>query len=84
MVSTLDAAAPLQSDAQVTLARRLNQVVRVMSPGSNVDALVPSISVNPDTSLVVDCCHLYSKVPLRPDAPDWLVIIAGLNGIHPV
>jgi hypothetical protein len=81
---TLLAAAPVQSAEQVTLAKRLNQVVTVNAPASYVAALLEAISAKPALLLVVDDCHLYSKVPVSPLAAALLVNAAGLNGEVPL
>ena len=47
-------------------------------------ALLEAISLKPAPLLVVDDCHLYSKVPLSPLAAALLVKAAGLNGLVPL
>ena len=82
--NTLLSAAPVQSAEHDTLANRLNQVVTVNAPASYVAALLEDISLKPALLLVVDDCHLYSKVPVSPLADALLVNAAGLNGEVPL
>jgi len=42
------------------------------------------MSAKPELLLVVDDCHLYSKVPVSPLAAALLVNAAGLNGLVPL
>ena len=54
-----DLAAPRESDLQPTQARRLNHVVAVNeSVGVKVSEFADAISLKPETSSVVDNCHL--------------------------
>ena len=46
--------------------------------------LAPEISEKPLDELVVDDCHLYSKVPVYPTAPAVLVNSAGSKGEEPL
>ena len=82
--NTLLATALLQSAEQVTLAKRLNHVVCVNAPASYVSELVEVISLKSVVALVVDDCHLYSKVPNCPLTATVLVNAAGLIGLIPL
>ncbi len=44
--------------------------------------LLLAISLNPELELVVDDCHLYSRVPVLPEAPAELVNADGVVLIH--
>jgi hypothetical protein len=81
---TLLATAPVQFAEQDTLAKRLNQVVWVNAPAVYVAALLEVISLKPVVALVMDDCHLYSKVPVCPLAATLLVNAAGVNGLVPL
>ena len=82
--NTLLATAPVQSAEQLTRAKRLYHVVTVNEPASYVSVLLDEISVKPVVVLVVEDCHLYSKVPDCPLAATVLVKVAGSNGLVPL
>lgn len=82
--STLLSTAPVQSDLQSTLANRLNQVVWLSEPASYVAELLDAISLKPVLLLVIEYCHLYSKVPVWPVGEALLVNAAGSNGAVPL
>ncbi len=81
---TFELAAVVQSLLQVTLASLLNQVVLVRAAGSYVVEVAPVISENPVVELVVEDCHLYSRVPVCPVGSEVLVNALGLKGEVPV
>lgn len=76
--STFEATAPVQSCMQSTLASLLYQVVWVMAPGLYEAELLTAISVKPVLLLTVDCCHLYSRVPVCPVGTAMLFKAAGV------
>ena len=82
--NTLLSTAPVQSTAQDTLAKRLNQVVWVNALAVYVAELLEAISAKPALLLVVEDCHLYSIVPVSPLAAALLVNAAGVNGLLPL
>jgi len=82
--NTLLATAPVKSAEQLTLAKRLNQVVWVNAPAVYVSTLLDAMSTKPELLLVVDDCHLYSIVPISPLAAALLVKAAGVNGLVPL
>ena len=84
ILTTFDSAAPGQSDLQLTLATRLNQVVCVMAPGLYDDESLPGISVKPELLPVVDSCHLYSSVPACPFGETRLIRGEGVKPSQPV
>ncbi len=84
ILTALEVAAVVQSLLQVTLASLLNQVVLVSAAGSYVVEVAPEISEKPDVELVMEDCHLYSRVPVCPVGRDVLVKALGLNGEVPV
>ena len=81
--STLLSAASVQL-AQVDRASRLNQVVCVSAPALYVSVVAPTMSLKPALPLVVDDCHLYSRVPVCPLAATLLVKAAGSKGELPL
>lgn len=82
--TTLLSAAPVQSDEQETRANRLYQVVCVRAPASYVSELLDAMSLKSALLLVVDDCHLYSKVPECPPGAALLVKAAGSKGELPL
>jgi hypothetical protein len=64
ILTAFELAAVFQSLLQVTLASLLNQVVLVSAAGSYVVEVAPVISEKPDVELVMEDCHLYSRVPV--------------------
>ena len=70
-------AAPVQSLVQSARANRLYQLVAESITGVYVSALLVDISLNPLDELVVDTCHLYSSVPVFPEAAELLENAAG-------
>jgi hypothetical protein len=82
--STLLSAAPDQSLAQFTLANRLKKVGTVNVPASKTAELLEAISLKPALVLVVEDCHLYSRVPVCPLAAALLMKGAGSKGNEPL
>ena len=76
---TFDSANPVQSVMQSTLAIRLYHVFCAISPGLKLAVLLPAMSVKPVVLLVVESCHLYSRVPVCPEGKTRFEIEEGVK-----
>ena len=79
MVTMLEDTAAFQSAAPAVRARRMKEVVVFTVPGAKVKALLPAMSEKLPATPVADICHLYSGVPVKPEAGAALVNAEGAD-----